>query len=528
MAAQRQTLRIQNRERTASLAARVRLALLLGLLPGLAGACRAGPDGPDAVSPPAAPELQSGPVATLAAEAGATLSPDPGPLVDAALTHLDEQAGALVTELAATLRQQPADGFRWLNLCMALYAHTVIDLAGDCFWQAALRLDEDGRPYYFLARIAERSGDPRAALDLYQVAMERAPNQGWLRWRAGFAALALGDVERAGADFAAVLESSSGLTAALAGAARVALQQGDAQRAVDLLEGVRGDNAAEDVSLGQILATAYQRLGRAEEAAALRASLGPKAQAEEPWTDPWQQEVGAFATGFGVAMQQVAALLEADQVDQAIAILEALLAEHEERDEVYLRLGTAYGMKGDFERARAAFNTVVDKGSARGYALEGLSRSYLLQAEGTQPPERGLLLAEALRLADGAAADPQSPPGAQGLRGDVLQLQGDRAGALAAYTAAAAAEPRQVKWRLAMARMQLLLESWEGAAKDARLAAELDPGLPGAWAVLAFAEARLGDAAAAEAALAEARRRAPDDPQVRAAATEVHAMKAAP
>lgn len=529
MAAQGQTSAYsQNQGRQASRAARAGLALLLAgvLLGPQACAARGGGGVPEARDAPPAPP--SGVMATQAAAAGATLSADPSPLVQAALTHLDSQAGALVTELAGTLERDPTDGYRWLDLCLALYSHTVIDLAEDCFWQAALRLDQDGRPPYFLARIKERSGQPRAALDLYQEAMDRAPNQGWLRWRAGYAALALGDLDRAQADFDAALQASPGLTAALAGAARVALQQGDAQKAADLLEGVRGDSQDEATSLAQILATAYQRLGRAEEAAALRAGLGPKAQAEEPWTDPWQQEVGKFATGFGVAMQQVAAMLAANQVDPAIATLEGLLAQHEERDEVYLRLGTAYGMKGDFERARAAFNTVVDKSSARGYALEGLARSYLLQAEGTQPPEQGLLLAEALRLADAAAADPQTPPGAQGLRGDVLQLLGDRAGALAAYGAAAAAEPRLAKWRLAMARMQLLMEDWEGAARDAKLASELDPAPPGAWAVLAFASARLGDRPAAEAALAEARRRAPDDAQVRAAATEVHAGTVAP
>ncbi|MBK7779226.1 MAG: tetratricopeptide repeat protein [Ardenticatenia bacterium] len=480
------------------------------------------------LAPPATATAGLGEAATMAAAARVVRIDDPSPIVDAALKHLDVQAGALVSELSFDVQQNRADGGRWLALCMALYSHTVIDLAKDCFWQAALRLDQDGRPHYFLARIAERFGDPRAALDFYQVALQRAPDQGWLHWRAGFAALALGDLERAQLHFDTVLLAAPGLKPALVGAARVALQQDHPQAAVDLLQDVSGDSEDEAASLGQLLATAYQRLGRADEAAALRASLGPTALAEEPWTDPWQLEAGSFASGFGVAMQQVAAMLEADQVDEAITTLEVLLAAHPDRDEVHLRLGTAYGMKGDFERARQAFTAVVDKGSARGYALEGLARSYLLQAETALAPERVVLLAEALRHADAAATDPQSPPGAQGLRGDVLQLQGDRPGALAAYSAAAAAEPRQAKWRLAMARIHLLMGDWEAAAGDARLASELDPGPAGAWAVQAFAAARLGDAPSAEAALDQARRRSADDPQVRAAATEVQAMKATP
>ena len=99
---------------------------------------------------------------------------------------------------------------------------------------------------------------------------------------------------------------------------------------------------------------------------------------------------------------------------------------------------------------------------------------------------------------------------------------------MAAYAAAAAAEPRQAKWRAAIARQQLLKGDWAAAARDARLATELDPGPPGAWAVLAFASARLGDKPAAEAALAEARRRDPEDPQVHAAAAELQSMKETP
>lgn len=125
---------------------------------------------------------------------------------------------------------------------------------------------------------------------------------------------------------------------------------------------------------------------------------------------------------------------------------------------------------------------------------------------------------------EAAIADPQSPPSVYGLKGDALKLSGDRTGALAAYRLAAAGEPGKLDWQLAIARMLLLEKRWEEAATAAQAAIALDPNAVQAWSVLAFAQAHLPDAAAAEASLKRALALAPGDKQVLAAATEVAGM----
>lgn len=487
----------------------------------LVSGCRTAPEGPTATPGPGATSTAM----VQASTGGATVPPQAaGDLATRAAPHMDDDARGSVADLAGKA-VAARDGRSLLNLCMGIYAGNMLDVAAECFELTRLALPDDAQPQYFLGRVAEQSGDLDAARDHYRQAAAMAPDLAFLHWREGLASLAQADLDAAEAAFRRAKAIDPAALGPQAGLARVAMQRGDAQLAVDLLIDLEAGDPREVRYLQLLLATAFERVGRSEDAARLRAE-GDLSQTStsSPWSDPWNESLAQYAAGFGADMRRTSALLEAGDTRTVIPMLEDLMTRYPDRDEVVLRLATAYGMEGDMARSREHFQRLVDKGSSRGFALEGLSRTYLLEAEKATGDVREQLLAKALEAAEAAIADPQSPPSAQGLKGDALKLRGDREGALAAYRLAAAAEPGKLEWRLGIARMLLLERRWEEAAEAAEAAIAVDPTAVQAWSVLAFAQAHLDDAALAQASLQRALALAPGDNQVLAAATEVAGM----
>jgi len=465
-------------------------------------------------------------MASSASAVVATVPPAlPGDLATRAAPHLDDGSRAMVAGLAAKAAAAPLDGRAFKDLCMGLYAGSILDLASECFGLAHQALPQDAQPLYFLGRGADQSGDTVAALDYYRQAVALAPDLAFLHWRLGLAALALDDLDAAEAAFQASQALDPAALGPQAGMARVALQRDDAQSAIDRLIALEAADEREIRYLQMLLATAFERVGRSDDAARLRAQSGmDQTLPRTPWTDPWIDGLSSFTAGYTAEMRRSSAILESGDAEGAIRLLEDMLKRYPDRDDVVLRLATAYGMQGDMARSREYFQQAIDKGSSRGFALEGLSRTYLLEAERSQGAAREALLEQTLAAVEEAIADPQSPPSVFGLKGDALKLSGDRTGALAAYRQAAAGEPGKLDWQLAIARMLLLEKRWEEAATAAQAAIALDPNAVQAWSVLAFAQAHLPDEAAAEASLKRALALAPGDKQVQAAATEVAGM----
>jgi tetratricopeptide (TPR) repeat protein len=477
-------------------------------------------------TPTAIPGATSTAMAELPGTAPATVAPGTAAsLATRAAPHLDEGARELVGSLAGKVAATREEG-AFLDLCLGLYASSILDLADECFRTAHLALPQDARPLYYLGRGADQTGDTEAARGYYRQAVAAAPDLAFLHWRLGLAELALDNLDGAGAAFQRSLDLDPAALGPQAGLARVDLQRGDAQAAVDRLVSLEAGNEGEIRYLKQLLATAFERVGRSADAARLRAEAGmDQTLPVAPWTDPWIQALDAYAAGFAAEMRRTNAVLESGDAAAAIPMLEDMRKRYPDHDEVVLRLATAYGMHGDLARARELFQQAAEREDSRAYALESLSRTYLLEAQRSSGEKRQSLVAQGLAAAEAAIADPQSLPSAQGLKGDALALGGDREGALAAYRLAAAAEPRKVDWQLAIARMLLLEKRWDEAAGAARAAAEIAPEAVQAWAVLAFAQAHLDDPAAARQTLEQALKLAPGDKQVLAAATEVAGME---
>lgn len=487
------------------------------------GGCRASSGN---ATPTAVPGATATAMAAAAGAAMATIAPEaPADLATRAAPHLDAGAQALVAGLAGKVAT-PKDGRAFLDLCLGLYASSILDLATECFQTAHLALPLDARPPFFLGRGADQAGDTAAARDHYLQAVALAPDLPFLHWRLGLAELALDHLTAAESAFQRSLDLDPMALGPQAGLARVALQRGDAQAAVDRLISLEASNEGEIRYLKTLLATAFERVGRSADAARLRAEAGmDQTLPLSPWTDPWIDGLAAFTAGFAAEMRRTNAVLESGDTQAAIPMLEDMRRRYPDREEVLLRLATAYGIQGDLARSRELFQLATTQEDSRAYALESLSRTYLLEAQRSSGDKRRSLVAQALTAVEAALADPQPQPSALGLKGDALAMSGDHEGALAAYRLAAAAEPRKVDWQLAIARMLLLERRWDEAAGAARAAAEIAPNAVQAWAVLAFAQAHLDDPSAARQTLEQALKLAPGDKQVLAAATEVAGME---
>ncbi len=97
---------------------------------------------------------------------------------------------------------------------------------------------------YHLARLHARRGEVEAALELAAAAAERAPDYAPLHWRSGLWWLQLGRLEQARAAFELAHTLDPGGWISRAGLARVALQEGRPEQAVELLERVLAKHLA--------------------------------------------------------------------------------------------------------------------------------------------------------------------------------------------------------------------------------------------------------------------------------------------
>src|SRR5262249_35107601 len=122
------------------------------------------------------------------------------------------------------------------------------------------------------------------------------------------------------------------------GLARVYLQRDENERAAGLLERLVAAAPRDGYSL-QLLATAYRRLGRGDEAAAA-SQVGAKGGG--PWGDARTDEMLSFRRGYAARLKDATAYIVAGQFPQAIEILEQLRREKPDDIVLMAHLGQVY------------------------------------------------------------------------------------------------------------------------------------------------------------------------------------------
>jgi tetratricopeptide (TPR) repeat protein len=279
----------------------------------------------------------------------------PAPPDTSALGAIDPAVKALVDELTAGVNADRGDVTRLGRLAMAYEANGLLVQAAQAY-DVAVRLDErEPRWRYRRALLAARRGEVDAALaDLEQV-ITQAPGYAPARWRKGLWLLDRGRAEEAAISFREAMKAAPADAAGPIGLALVHLSKREDAEAVAELERLIERSPGDRYAL-HLLGTAYQRLGRSDEA---RFALSIGRGGQPLWADTWSDEVAQYRRGFAAMLKEATQLGLERRFDEAIAILERLRKERPDDTALRVYLGGMYASAGRLPEATALLETVL-------------------------------------------------------------------------------------------------------------------------------------------------------------------------
>lgn len=242
--------------------------------------------------------------------------PSPGEITDAGLS-------SRVDELANRVRDRPRDLTARMQLAALYDANGIPGLAVRTYEQV-LEIDpRHKRAWYHLGRQRARLGDSDGALEAYGHALLAVPGYAPTHWRRGRLLLSLGRVDEAGAAFDRATALDPDDPDGPIGAARVALERGEAAAAAARLEEVvrRWPMYGRAVRL---LGRAWQEAGEPEKAREVLSGTIPETKY---LVDPWARKVQTMKVS--LASDRSAAVAERgdDDTNTKVDTLERLAAE---------------------------------------------------------------------------------------------------------------------------------------------------------------------------------------------------------
>lgn len=349
--------------------------------------------------------------------------PDPRTFGD-----LDPAVASLLNELTAAVNANRSDAAPWGRLAMGLEANGLLVQAADTY-AVAVRLDE-GEPKwrYRRALLKARQGEIDTALADIEIVAQRNPAYGPAHWRRGLWWLDRGDVEKAEAAFKAAAQIAPADPAGPIGLALVQLSKREDAAAATTLEQLLARSPGERYAL-HLLGTAYRRMGRDDDA---RFALTVGSSGQPSWNDPWADEVGEYRRGFAVMLKEATQLGLERKFDQAIALLNKLVALRPDDRALKIYLGGMHAAAGQVAQAAAILDPVLAADPTQFDALMHLASGYLFAGD----------LDRAAVYATRALALRPSSADAAKLQGMVHWQQGRIREAETLFTKAAAADPR--------------------------------------------------------------------------------------
>jgi predicted Zn-dependent protease len=344
-------------------------------------------------------------------------------------------------------------------------------------------------------------------------AIEFSPRYAPAHWRLGLWLLDQNQIEGAERAFSRATEIDPSDRAGWVGLARVYLQRNEPTRAAGLLERLVASGAGESYTL-QLLGTAYQRVGRADEAAS---ALGVGARGEAQWSDPWTDEMLGFRRGFAALLRDATSDIVAGQYPAAIRILERLRQEKPNDLVLMAHLGQVYIAVGRDRDGVPLLEQVVAREPDRFEAYVDLATGYMHQGD----------LAKARTTVERAVSlNPSYGPARETL-GLILWRGGESRGAIAAFDAAVERDPRNARAMVWQGMVYTNLDRTSDALAAFRRAARTDATSVDAWIGMANAEMNRRDLNAAAEALRNAQRLQPDRPVVKQTAERLQSLQPA-
>jgi tetratricopeptide (TPR) repeat protein len=367
-------------------------------------------------------------IAIVAAAVATACVRGPAPPDPAALRNIDPEVKVLLEEHTATVNRNRSDPESWGRLAMAYEANGLLIEAENVYTTAIGLGDREPKWRYHRALLLARRGEIEPALADLDRVIELAPAYAPARWQQGFWRLDLGDTDGALASFRAAVQAAPDDPAGPVGIARVQLSKREDAAAAATLEQLLERAPGNRYAL-QLLGTAYQRLGREDDA---RFALSIGSGGQPAWTDPWSDEVAQYRRGFAAMLKEATQLGLARQFDQSIALLEKLRQMRPDDTALTVYLGGMYASAGRLREAESILAPVLAADPRQFDATMHLASGYLFAGD----------LDQAARYAARAMELRPASADASKLQGIVLWRQGRDREAMAAFESAAAADPR--------------------------------------------------------------------------------------
>ena len=421
----------------------------------------------------------------------------------------------LIDRTVRGVTNDPRDASQWFKLGLVYEANKLYELATTCYEQSLQLGGREPRCWYHLglARASQHHVD-KAIAAVIRVT-ELAPSYAPAQWRLGLWRLDQADLDSAKTHFRKALNIDTQESAAWVGLAQVHLQRGENQAAVEVLSSFLGSakNPRNVVYANRLLATAYQRLGRAEEA---QAALRRGKDSEADWTDPWQRELLDYRPAFGARLLRANKAMERNRFDEALTLYRQLLREQPDNPRILNKLGTTLGKKGRFDESITLLGQALEHDPNDFVTHLNLGYSYAHKSRLAPATAAGYLDLAMQAVQRTLDIKPDHGP-AHGFKGDLLLLQGKYDEAIEAYEKAAELDGRNPQWMFQAALIEVRLQRWaESTARLGRLTRQV-PDHGDAWRALGVAQMNLGRLGDAQLSLAQAQRFKPGDPALRVA-----------
>ncbi|MEY2408188.1 MAG: hypothetical protein QOF48_858 [Verrucomicrobiota bacterium] len=305
---------------------------------------------------------------------------------------LDLAVASLIEHSEQTVRDNPRSGDAWGRLGSALMHYEFIEEAREAFVRAQ-QLSPGNPRWPYLQALLEMSANVSAVTPLLRRAsnlcgdLPDMPRVQLARWLAEH-----GDSLGARQEFEVLLRREANHPIALLGLARLHFAEGrleagrvTAQSCIDNPHTVRAAHA--------LMAQIQHALANREAAAA--AARQAALTADLPWPDPFWTEASAFRVGQKAMIQDASALLDQDQMKEALEILARLTRDYPENEEGWYLMGWAMNRSQRASDAERALREYLKRApqSPKGHAQ--LAVSLLAQQ---RPSEAVAVLEAALRI----------------------------------------------------------------------------------------------------------------------------------
>lgn len=435
------------------------------------------------------------------------------PASDIRLDGVAPDVAAAVLAAQSRVVDDSRSSGKWLALGMVCEANGLPTDARRAYEQATTLDDRNPRAWYRLAVVRARGGHTDDAFAAIDRAISLDGSHAPAHWRRGLWLLdvARDDEARAAFEKASTLDPAS--PGGWIGLARVALHRRQDAEAVEVLERYLSRHPGDRYAL-RLLGTAYQRLGRTEEA---DYALTVGATGEPVWPDPWNDQLAEFRVGFAQALKAATAQVLAGQFDAAVPVFEHLRRERPDDLSLMHQLGLTYVAAG---RASDGV-TLLEQALARD---PGNLESHLRLASAylnLQNPQRALTHAERA-----VAINPELGR-AHETTGMALWRSDRPLDALAAFQRAVRFDPTNLNALVWMG--SILLDSGRPDEAMAHFsdAARKNPTLADAFVGIGLVHVGRRQLDEADAALQRAARLAPENPRIVPARAQLEAARSA-